>query len=48
MFSLICLIRIGLQLEAPTWYFALLGIAGLCTVLNFGIKMYKAGTGEKK
>ena len=34
---------IGLQLNAPTWYFVVIGFLLLCQVINFGITMYKKG-----
>lgn len=47
MFGLICLYWIGLQLNAPTWYFWVLGISAFLTILNFGFKMYKIGGKNK-
>ena len=39
MISLACLIWIGLQLNAPTWYFMILGIGLLIKILDLGIKL---------
>lgn len=43
MISLICLFWIGLRLNAPTWYFGLLIFGMVLSVLNFGLRMYRAG-----
>lgn len=43
MINLICLFWIGMQLNAPGWYFGLLIFGLLLNILNFGLKMYKAG-----
>ena len=48
MITCICLIWIGMQLSAPVWYYTLLGVAMLLSIINFGIKMYKAGSKNKE
>lgn len=43
---MICLILfawIGFKLSAPVWYFTLVGIGFLLQIIQFGLKMYKAG-----
>lgn len=47
MISFILLWWIGMQLSAPVWYFALLCVSIFIQVLNFGMKMYKAGAGKE-
>lgn len=37
----ICLLWVGFQLNAPTWYYALLVFALILQVLNLGIKLGK-------
>lgn len=39
MIYIACLIWIGVRLGAPTWFYILLGLAALCRILNFGIKL---------
>lgn len=34
---------IGLQLNAPTWYFVIIGVLLLVQLINFGLTMYKKG-----
>lgn len=43
MIGSILLIWIGMQLNAPVWFYALIGVRFLISVIQFGIKMYKAG-----
>lgn len=43
MLIIICLWWIGIQLYAPTWYYALLGICAAVKILSYGIDMYKKG-----
>lgn len=43
MLSAICLMWIGLQLNAPAWYYVILVIVFIISFINFGRGMYKAG-----
>lgn len=43
MLADICLVWIGLQLNAPVWYYCLIGARFLISVIQFGLKMFKAG-----
>ena len=43
MIYLVCLIWVGLELHAPTWYFGLLIFAGLLNLISYGSKMYRLG-----
>lgn len=47
MISLICLTWIGTQLNAPTWYFGLLIFGGVLQILQFGLRMFKAGNKQE-
>lgn len=40
---IVCLVWVGVQLEAPTWFYILLGFAAMCRLLKIGIDL-----GEKK
>ena len=46
MVSFICLIWVGLKLQAPTWYFVLLIFGFVIRLLDIGIKLGKNGKGE--
>lgn len=48
MITLICLWWIGCQLSAPTWYYVLLGVGFILQIINFGLRMYKLGTGKEQ
>lgn len=43
MFFTICLFWIGMQLNAPVWYYFLAGFGFFCSILSFGIKMFNKG-----
>lgn len=43
MIAAICLFWIGTQLNAPSWYYALLIVFVVMKVFSFGINMYKEG-----
>lgn len=40
---IVCLVWVGVQLGAPTWFYILLGFAAMCRLLKIGIDL-----GEKK
>lgn len=44
MITDILLFWIGLQLSAPTWFWWLIGIKFAIEIIQFGVKMYKAGS----
>ena len=44
MITDILLFWIGLQLNAPTWFWWLLGVKFVIEFFGFGIKMFKAGS----
>ena len=39
----ICLIWVGMQLNAPVWYYCLIGFAFFCHILSFGMNMFNKG-----
>lgn len=41
MFIIACLIWIGITLSAPTWFYILLGIAGVFKLISLGISLGK-------
>lgn len=43
MFIDICLIWIGMQLNAPAWYYCLVGFAFIVNVISFGRNMFNKG-----
>lgn len=43
MITAILLFWIGIQLNAPTWYYVLVSIGIFFRLISFGIDMYKAG-----
>lgn len=47
MISVICLWWIGIKLAAPGWYYALLVIASLVHIFDYGLKMFEKGAGIK-
>lgn len=47
MLGIILLIWVGLQLNAPTWFFVVIGIMIFINTVQLCAKMYKAGKGEK-
>lgn len=47
MISMILLTYIGLAIDAPWWYFALISFACLVKILNAGIKLGKEVGGSK-
>lgn len=47
MFTYAMLFWVGLKLDAPVWYWVLLGISFLLKIFDFGIKMYKAGAKDE-
>ena len=46
MITSILLFWIGLQLNAPTWFWWLLGFKFTIEFLQFGMKMFKAESGK--
>ena len=44
----ILLIWIGMQLNAPVWYFCLVGFAIFCNSISYGLKMYNKGKQSRK
>lgn len=44
MIGSILLFWIGMQLNAPVWFYVLIGVNLLMRVFKFGIDMYKAGS----
>ena len=48
MFYLILLFWVGLQLNAPVWYWVLLGALALLASVQFGWKLYKKGLEKGK
>lgn len=44
----ICLIWIGMQLNAPVWYYCLVGFALFLNTLSFGLKMFARGKASNK
>ena len=47
MMILICLWWICIQLSAPGWIYALLVLATLTKVIDYGLKMYNHGLKDK-
>ena len=47
MLVVVCLWWIGMQLQAPNWYFWSLGITVFVKVLNFLMDIYKLGKESK-
>lgn len=43
MLAHICLFWIGTQLNAPEWYYWLMGISFFLNVIGYGLKMFKRG-----
>lgn len=43
MISFICLVWVGFRLNAPTWYFVLLGFGILIDTLDLGIELGEIG-----
>jgi hypothetical protein len=43
MIGIICLTWIGVQLNAPGWYYGLLFVSGILSSIKFGINMMKIG-----
>lgn len=43
MLHLVLLFWVGLQLNAPVWYWVLLGALALFAIIQFGWKLYKKG-----
>ena len=39
----ICLIWVGMQLNAPVWYYFLVGFALFVNIISYGIKMFNRG-----
>ena len=39
----ICLIWIGMQLNAPNWYYWLVGFAIFCNIISYGLRMFHKG-----
>ena len=48
MFIVICLFWIGMQLNAPVWYYILAGFAFFMQILSFGLKMFNKGKASAK
>lgn len=46
MISFICLWWVGLRLQAPAWYFGLLGFGIFIRLLDIGIKLGKNSKGD--
>lgn len=47
MITAICLAWIGFQLNAPTWYFVLVGVGFFFKLISYGNEMYKKGKEDK-
>ena len=47
MITCICLIWVGLRLNAPAWYFVLLCFGILIKILDLGIKLGKSSKDKK-
>ena len=39
----ICLIWIGMQLNAPVWYYCLVGFAFFYNIILYGLRMFRKG-----
>ena len=48
MFIVICLFWIGMQLNAPVWYYILAGFAFFMQIISFGLKMFNKGKASAK
>ena len=45
----ICLLWIGMQLNAPVWYYCFVGFAIFVNIISYGLKMFNRGkTSVKK
>ena len=40
MLVIICLLLVGIQLSAPTWFYVLLGISAFVKLISYGVDMY--------
>lgn len=43
MINAACLIWVGMQLNAPVWYYYLLGFALFCEIISYGMRMFNKG-----
>ena len=43
MIMVICMIWIGMQLNAPVWYYCLLGLILFLNVISYGLRMFNKG-----
>lgn len=48
MIGIICLAWVGVQLNAPTWYYGLLIFAFILNLIDYGVRMYKKGAGKEE
>lgn len=48
MSIVICLFWIGMQLNAPVWYYVLAGFAFFLNLISFGLKMFNKGKASVK
>ena len=39
----ICLFWIGMQLNAPSWYYWLMGISFVLNMISYGLRMFNRG-----
>ena len=44
----ICLVWIGMQLNAPVWYYLLIGVRLFFNMTSFGLKMFNKGKASAK
>ena len=47
MLTIICLIWVGIMLDAPTWYYVTLGIISIANIFRFA-KIFAKAQNEKK
>ena len=43
MIGWVLLLYLGIRVEANVWYYALLGLQALITIMSFGVKLYNKG-----
>ena len=43
MFIDICLLWIGMQLNAPVWYYCIVGFCMFVSIISYGMKMFNKG-----
>lgn len=39
----ICLVWIGMQLNAPVWYYCLVGFRCFTNIISYGLRMFNKG-----